>query len=108
MQPVGRVAALRQLMLEHHDGAAVSTAPCPMFKPEIALVELPFWTIEERALAQISLPGMPTRGERRDAQKDLTWILAGFDGKSMSYPGQAFNTAEVPFFTVEVMALRPY
>ena len=68
-------------------------------------MELPISKIEERLLAYDGLPGMPAQGERRDAKMDLTWILVGFDHKSMSYPDQAFNTAKEPFFPVEVMDL---
>ena len=98
---------MRQLMLEHGGAAEASQSIvlCPMVKPELAIVELPFWKIEERLLAYDSLPGMPAPGERRDAKMDLTWILVGFDHKSMSYPDQAFNTAKEPFFPVEVMDL---
>ena len=101
------MAAVRQLMLEHGGAAEASQSSVlrPMVRPELAIVELPFWKIEERLLAYDSLPGMPAPGERRDAKMDLTWILVGFDHKSMSSPDQALNTAKEPFFPVEVMDL---
>ena len=50
-----------------------------------------------------ALPGMPAAGEGKDVMKDLTWMFLGFNARAMTYPEQAFNNSQNPFFPLEVM-----
>ena len=108
MQPAGRVAAVRQLMLEHGGVAAAAashvTVLCPMVKPELAHEAS---ILEDRGAVagprQLARHAGAREVEGRQGGPDLD--VGRLRPQFMTYPDQAFNSSSQPFFPVEVMDL---
>ena len=86
-------------------------APVSLVRPEAQfhrqLAAMPWYVLEEQLRGRVvNIPGLHT-GE--NPEKNLTWVLCGFDASVMTYPAQhlfpAGETEEGKFFTKEIRDL---